>query len=311
MKTKKRYNLDRKWRILLGVFAILSVGVSWLLPVIAAARYGEINVINYSATLTFIGALLIVVAREHSEAVVIGVAINPLVGLFQGLFHHSFWWPNLVAVVFSVFIIITLYKSVNKTIIKVVSLLYFALIVFLAVQELMSLLPIIKANEIDIFVTLSGYLSQMFVILVFILARYEDAEEHGMARAVCISACITSISLTFMHAIMFGLCVSMLEGHAYGSPDKYGDYARGLYGYEVRALDGTLPNLLLILGIMIVLQIVCTPLIRPLLKQKEDASARKNPSKASPEGVFILLRVFIVICAIGTAWVAISYRMYH
>ncbi len=331
---KKRYNLAKPGRIILGIVFLVTFTVSWFISAyINASKYGLLSIASYSATFSLIGAILIGFSKEHSESVIVALALNPLVLIIQDLLRHSFWWPNAVALVFVAFIIFTIYCPVNKTLTSIISLVYVGLLVFLTVRSVVALSQAGAVSSEgyydsirDIYVSkrsgpnyiqqlifvIGDYIPQIAMVLVFVFASYEDTEDDALAKVICTISCAATVAFTTMHVVLFTQSEILLEGHQYGAPDKYGDYARGLYTSEVQALDGTLPNLLLIVGIMVVIHILCAPFLKKRLARiKEEAGAAGGPQKPSIEGVLYLSRLFIIVCIIGTVWVAFHYGIYH
>ena len=304
---KKRYSLGKTGRILLGLLAFVTITTSWLISAFSAASKGQFAMASYSATLSFIGALLIMMSKEHSETVILGLLLNPLVLLVQGVFHHSFWWPNLLAIAFSAFIIFSLFRPINKKIIKIISILYIALLVFLTVRAIITISISGTAVFSRIILAVCDYVPQIAMVFVFVLASYEDADVRATDKTICTASCAVTLAFVLMHLVFFIQSEMLLQGHQYGNPDKYGDYARGLYSSEVMALDGALPNMLLIVGVLVAIQIICAPMLKRLLSENKE---NKENKKMTPEIGLYLLRMGVAVCAVGTVWVAIHYGMY-
>ena len=104
--------------------------------------------------------------------------------------------------------------------------------------------------------------------------------------------------------IIFIQAEILLQGHEYGAPDKFGSYAIGLYQYEVHAIDGFLPNLLLIVGILAVIQILCAPALARRRKMEENGSY-------SPETLLAVFKPLTIISVGCTIWAGLHYLLFN
>lgn len=131
-------------------------------------------------------------------------------------------------------------------------------------------------------------------------SRHEKTGHVGL----CICASVGVFVLTLIHLIEFVPTSSLLDGHKYGAPDKYGDYARGLYKSEVVKLSsGTKTLWLLLLG-MIILTIVAK-----ITKPKDNSS--KMPGVKIALSCFYIVIACVGICTLGTLYVSMVGGMYH
>ena len=82
----------------------------------------------------------------------------------------------------------------------------------------------------------------------------EKSKSKKRARVVtCIVLSVVVYILSLIHLIVFIPTASLTDGHQYGEPDKYGDYARGLYKSEATKLASNVVTLwLLLLGIIVI-----------------------------------------------------------
>ncbi|MBO5076642.1 MAG: hypothetical protein J5584_03480 [Clostridia bacterium] len=109
--------------------------------------------------------------------------------------------------------------------------------------------------------------------------------------------------LGIVHFVFFWMTESKLDGHIYGEPDKYGDYARGLYASEVEEIEKNIKVLWLVfLGLLLIgIAILVVKHLR-----------KGNGSFSSAESKLITaLCIVVVVCFIGSIIVSIHYSGYN
>ena len=123
---------------------------------------------------------------------------------------------------------------------------------------------------------------------------------NGIDVIVKIIYCV----LGFIHFFTFLRTESLLDGHAYGSPDKYGSYNYGLYTDEILQIEKNKTSLwLLVLGLVI---LGIAIIVLYFMKVKYGY----NNNNTSFSKVTIFLAILLIICFVGTVWVSIHYGMY-
>ena len=134
--------------------------------------------------------------------------------------------------------------------------------------------------------------------------RNKNGERKRGRAVISILASIGVFILTLVHIVFFLTTSNLLDGHKYGAPDKYGDYARGLYKSEVVQLSsGTKTLWLLLLG-MIVLGIIAK-----VSKPKDDSSEIHGAGAAQ---VCLYAAITCLgICVLGTLYVSMVGGMYN
>ncbi len=129
--------------------------------------------------------------------------------------------------------------------------------------------------------------------------------QTALRTVICILATVGNIIISIVHVITIALTSNLLDGHKYGSPDKYGDYARGLYKGEAAELSSNTEKLwLLLLGIIAfgIIALVTRP------KTAEGTS--------DPVGKFALYCAYTAVaftafCLVGTLYVTLVGGMYR
>ena len=139
---------------------------------------------------------------------------------------------------------------------------------------------------------------------MFAVAKYEDAGYHDF---ICIGWLLSiglSVGVSIIHVILFIKSEILLEGHAYGAPDRYGDYARGLYASEVNSLNGMIPEMWRIMVVLIAI-----PVINHMIKKKRNLPDFER-EKLSLSLVYTISIVCAIFCLVGSLWESFRYSMY-
>ena len=309
----KRFSLSKKSRTALGTLLLVLIGISLIFDFSQMIQYGRFS-INISLVFSLICVILLLSSKEHSETVIIGVALYSLYDLVNSVvsviryhnYGYTFSYYSLISVLFSAFIIITLYRPMNTKIVKAVPILYCA---YLLVS---GIIPFLGSPYSFIIIIRSCVSLALDVIisLVFVCAKYEDVEKDAfMQIESLISSAFTAV-LGSVHVMLFVGAETFLEGHTYGSADKYGDYARGLYNSEVATLDSMIPLMWIIVAVLFVILLIHSKVNKFKTTSNTNGQADSTANTSSKFSVAQIIPVILAICLIGTIWVALHYGMY-
>ena len=104
-----------------------------------------------------------------------------------------------------------------------------------------------------------------------------------------------------IHVVLYFIVRTLLQGHKYGSPDKYGDYAKGLTSAEIEQIDGTLPFMWVVLVVVLISGFIAY--------WTQDATSESNP--ANTAALQKIAKWVMLACAAGTIYVQVIYGGYH
>ena len=117
--------------------------------------------------------------------------------------------------------------------------------------------------------------------------------------------------LESVHLIFYVRVKVLLGGHAYGSPDKYGDYARGLYHSEVATIDSTIPLMWIIVAVLFVILLIHSKVNKFKTTSNTNGQAYSTANTSSKFSASEIMWLILAICLIGTIWVSLQYAMYE
>lgn len=319
----KRFSLSEKSRTALGKLLLVLIGISLILDFSQMIQDGRFS-INISLVFSLIYVILLLSSKEHSETVIIGVALYSLYVLVDSVvsviryhnYGYTFSYDSLISVLFSAFIIIALYRPMNTKIVKAVPILYFLYCAYLLVS---GIIPFLSSLYSFTFIIRSCVSLALGVIipLVFVCAKYEDAEKDAfMQIEYLISSAFTAV-LGAVHVILFVCTEALLVGHEYGSPDKYGDYASGLYHSEVATLDSMIPLMWIIVAVLFVILLIHSKVNKFKTTSNTNRQAYSTANISSKFSVSQIIPVvsqkipaILAICLIGTIFVAGHYSLF-
>lgn len=304
LNPKKRLSVSKKARAWLGVVLFVALGITAINDfsgMIQSGRFG----INFSFVFSLFSAILLFASGEHTETIIIGSTLYAFYDLVNAViklvrFHvaiSSFFPTIFIPILFAGFIIFVLYRPLKPVVIKLVSGAY---CVYMVASFLSSVLhadhPV---RFIDVALSFIAMLVWFIIPLIFVFAKYEDAEENALGKIVpSISATLTG-TLSGVHMLLSAIAVVYLEGHAYGSPDKYGDYKRGLTKSEVAMLDRIIPSMWIVLAVLTIIFFI------------HRVSKKLNTDTTKNVIIDRLMKAFMIVCVIGSVWVSFYYSMYE
>ena len=107
------------------------------------------------------------------------------------------------------------------------------------------------------------------------------------------------------HVLITLFTITELQGHAYGSPDKYGSYNYGLYDYEVEQIEKNIKAIwFMTLGIAILGVIILI-----VYSRRKSYGFVSNNTSFSKFNAFLIILFFV--CLVGAIWTSFKYGQYH
>ena len=214
-----------------------------------------------------------------------------------------------VSVAYAVFILMALYKPINDKLIKTVSLLF---IVYMAVEGVYTIVTNGAEDSLirELMASFNyfkyvSYLSGIMVGLTFFLAKYEDAESGAFYSVETKTGVTMASTLGFIHFVLFWTAVTLLNGHQYGLPDKYGSYRRGMYAWETNSAD-SISSLL-----WVPIALLCAIAVVHIKTEKYNESQKENGDETPVSTPAIMTFMVAGVLLIGTIFVYYRRSLYN
>ena len=310
-KLKKRFSLDKNAATIFGLVVV---------AVVLIFMFKSLQAHNYSYFVAYALALAVGVlffcSKNHAENTLICYAAYSVYNLVCVLYELikagesiSFSIQIPVSVAYAVFILMALYKPINDKLIKTVSLLF---IVYMAVEGVYTIVTNGAEDSLirELMASFNyfkyvSYLSGIMVGLTFFLAKYEDAESGAFYSVETKTGVTMASTLGFIHFVLFWTAVTLLNGHQYGLPDKYGSYRRGMYAWETNSAD-SISSLL-----WVPIALLCAIAVVHIKTEKYNESQKENGDETPVSTPAIMTFMVAGVLLIGTIFVYYRRSLYN